>query len=245
MQRGTLIDAFVCAALVAYAIPATTDPSINGLGTVLDTVFLPAAALPIMLRRRAPFAAACAFAAGSVISGIPTFEQIRIIVAIPAAVLIVFSLASRAGRTRALAGLAIVFAGLAFVGLTEAGQEGDGGVVGIVLFAFPVCAVIWAAGRIVLSRQRVADQLEQRSRELAVQREQTAALAVEVERARLAIDLNMAARVPVATMIELAEHAERTLGPETATTLGAFAQIERLGRESLNQMRSLLGVLRS
>lgn len=237
----TIVDAAICVALIAYTIPATTDPSVNGPGTDLDTLLLPAAVLPIMLRRRAPFAAACALALGCVVSGIPTFDQIRLTVAVPAALLIVFSLGGSADRTRALGGLAVVLAGLAFVGATDAVVRDPGSsFIGFIVFSFALCGVIWAAGRLVWSRQLVAEQLRQRSRELERQREQTAALAVEVERLRLAVDLDAAASVPIRTIIELAD---RDVDPGAAREV--FARIERLGRGSLNEMRSLLGVLRS
>jgi len=75
---------------------------------------------------------------------------------------------------------------------------------------------IWAAGWIVWSRERVAERLGERSRQLDLQREQTAALAVEVERARLAADLDAAARARLREMIDLAERGreiERELFP--------------------------------
>ena len=242
---GFALDVVICAVLIAYAIPATTDPSVNGPDTPLDTLFMPAAALPMLLRRRAPFAAACAMAAGCVISGIPSFDQIRLIVAVPAALFVVFSLASRTERSRAFAGLGLVLAGMAFVGATDAALRDQGGAVGLLLFFTPLCGVVFAAGRIARSRQLVADELQQRSRELAFQREQTATLAVEVERIRLVTDLDTAARVPVGTMIALAASGERVLDGDPVAAHELFARIEGLGRDALNEMRGLLGVLRS
>lgn len=68
-------------------------------GTIVDTSLLPAIALPVLVSRRWPFAATVARFAGAVISGIPTFDQFRFGVAIPAAMLILFRLASRCERT--------------------------------------------------------------------------------------------------------------------------------------------------
>jgi Na+/H+ antiporter NhaD/arsenite permease-like protein len=62
------VDVAVCVALVALFIPVTTQPDAPdgaGAGTALDTLLLPVVALPILLRRRAPFAAAAALAAGA------------------------------------------------------------------------------------------------------------------------------------------------------------------------------------
>lgn len=220
-------------------------PAAYDAGTTLDTILLPTLILPILLRRRAPFAAAVALAAGCVVSGIPTFDQFRLIAAIPAALLILFSLAVRADRARALAGLGLVFAGLAFVGATDVAEAQDGGVVSFVIFSFPLCLAVWGAGRLVQARVLVAEQLAQRSAQLERQREQTAELAVEVERTRLASDLDAAARVRLREIVELAAQGERD-GPEPPLAArAAFARIETEGRRSLNEMRTLLGVLRS
>lgn len=115
----------------------------------------------------------------------------------------------------------------------------------MVLFSFPLCLVSWGAGRAAWSRDRLADQLVAQSELLERQREQTALLAVEVERTRLASDLDMAARVRVREMIKVAERGEQSFAADPERARNAFAQIERMGRESLNEMRDLLGVLRS
>src|SRR5205814_10280568 len=140
---------------------------------------LPTVILPILLRHRAPFAASAALAAGCVVSGIPTFDQFRLGVAIPAAMLILYSLARDADRARALAGLALVLAGMIFIGFTDVVLRDQGGVVAMVAFSFPLCIGMWAGGRFVRSRDQVAEELAERSRLLERQREQTAELAVE------------------------------------------------------------------
>src|SRR5205823_78696 len=84
-----------------------------------------------------------------------------------------------------------------------------------------------------------------RSRLLEHQREQSAGLAVEIERTRLAGDLDAAARARVRAMIDLAGSGERAVGHDPQAARAAFARIEQISRESLNEMRALLGVLRS
>lgn len=248
-RRGQLaLDLTLGAALFAFGAPATMQsdsPDGLGAGTELDTVLLPTVILPILLRRRAPFAACAALAAGCVVSGVPTFDQFRLAVAIPAALLVLYSLATREERARAIGGLALVLAGMVVLGLTDVVVKDEGGVAGMVLFSFPLCLSVWGAGRIVRSREMIADELAQRSRALERRREQTAELAVEVERTRLAADLDAAARTRVRELIELTEIGERSLATEPERARAAFAQIERMARESLNEMRGLLGVLRS
>src|SRR5215204_1995836 len=83
-RKPLVVDLAICAALFAYALPVTLRSDEAGAGTWVDSLVLPAATLPLLLRRRDPLTAAAALAAGSVVSGIPTFDQFRLIAVIPA-----------------------------------------------------------------------------------------------------------------------------------------------------------------
>jgi signal transduction histidine kinase len=238
------VDVLICVVLVAFGVSADSSSGLAN-GTSVDTLLLPVVVLPILARRRWPLGAAVALLAGAVVSGIPTFDQFRLALVVPAGMLIAFSVASRCELRRALAGLGFVLAAAVFVGATDRALQGIGGVGQMVLFSFPLCLVSWGAGRAAWSRDRLADQLGAQTELLERQRERTAQLAVEVERTRLASDLDMAARVRVREMIELAHGGEVSPAADADRARTAFAQIERMGRESLNEMRGLLGVLRS
>jgi signal transduction histidine kinase len=237
-ERLPWLDPALAAALTALGLLITFDPG-NGDGTVVDSVVIGTVTIPVAWRLRAPLAAAAALAVGTVVSGVPTFDQIRCGVAIPAALLILFSLAARSEIAAALSGLALVLAGMVFLLFTD--PQLDAGA----LFILPLCAGVWGAGRLVRSRSRIAAELEERSRRLASTREETARMAVEVERLQLATDIDVDARARVTELVELAGHARAALGEEPNGSRGAFARIERDGRDSLNQIRELLGVLRS
>jgi signal transduction histidine kinase len=237
-------DLVFSGALLVFGVSVSTRADLAN-GTILDTLLLPAVVLPVLGSRRWPFAAAVGLFAGTVISGVPTFDQFRLGVAIPAAMVILFRLASRCERRRAVIGLGFVLAGMVFVGDTDAVLKGNGGLPAMILFSFPLCLASWGAGRAAFSRDRLAERLAEQSVLLGRQRERTAELAVEVERTRLATDLDLAARGRIRMMIELAARAEHAFAADPERVRGTFAQIERMGRESLNEMRDLLGVLRS
>ncbi|MEN3283150.1 MAG: hypothetical protein V7607_4290 [Solirubrobacteraceae bacterium] len=232
------LDPALAAALTALGLLITFDPG-NGDGTIVDSVVIAAVTIPVAWRSRAPLAAAAALAVGAVVSGIPTFDQTRCGVAIPAALLILFSLASRRELAEALTGLALVLAGMVFLIFTDSELDASA------LFILPLCAGVWGAGRLVRSRSRIAAELEERSRRLVETREETARMAVDVERLRLATDIDVAARTQVSELVDLAGRARTTLQEDPEGSRAAFARIEREGRDSLNQMRELLGVLRS
>jgi signal transduction histidine kinase len=241
-RRIKLTDVGICVALLAYSVPPSLDASVNDpRATVAGPLLLPTLMLPLLWRRRHPLGAACGFAAGCVVSGAPTFNQFRLVVAIPAALLILYPLATACSRRRALAGLAIVLAGLAFVGATESVLDGVGGTAAMLGYSAPLCIAVWGVGRAVRAREQLAGQLRERSEQLHLQREATAALAVEIDRARLASDLDVAARSRLQEMIDLASAG----ASEPDGARARFASIELLGRESLDQMRALLGLLRS
>ena len=205
--------------------PGVNDPRAIQVGPLL----LPILLLPIPLRRRYPLGAAGVFAAGCVVSGIPTFAQFRLVVVVPVAVLVLFSLATSSTRGRAVIGLGLVLAGLVFVGATESVVHGVGGAASMAAFAFPFCLAIWGAGRIVASREHMAQRLTERSAQLRRQREVTAALAVEIDRERLASELDLVVRSRLQEMIGLASPAKLT--PIRGRKM--FLRIEVLGRESL------------
>jgi hypothetical protein len=236
-RREILLDIAICAALVGLTLPVALDPELDAHGTILDSLLLPAVVLGVLLRRRRPLAAAGVFAVGCVISAIPTFDQFRLIAAVPAALLISYALGTHSRSRGDVAGLGLIFAGLAFEGATDAAMEDHAGAFLLLLFAAPPCVVAWIGGRVVAARQRLALELAARSTELEDQRDRTAALAVEIERGRLATDVDVVAR---ARLREIA-----SLTTASALAPGTFARIEGLGREALDEMRSLLGALRS
>ena len=221
--------------LTALGVVITQSPSNNDDAGIVSTLLVPLVTVPVFWWRRAPFAAALGLAVGMVLSGIPTFDQIRCGFAFPAAFLVLFGLGSRDSRDRGLVGLAALAVGMLFIMFTDP-QIDIGGA-----FILVLAAGVWGAGRLYQSRTRVATELGERTRDLERTREETAQLAAEVERAKVAADLDVAARDRIRKVVQMAREGESAAqgSPED------FERIEREGRESLNQMRELLGVLRS
>jgi len=241
-RRDLAIDLGFCAAIAAYSLPPMLDGDVNDPGAVVwGPLLLPTLLAPILLRRARPLAAAAALAAACVVSALPTLHQFRFIAAVPVAVLVLVPLAVTRDRREALGGLVLVLAGLAVVGGTDAVLEDHGGVAGLIAFSWPLCLAVWGAGRLVRSRERLAAELQERTEQLRRERDATAALAVETERERLAADLELAARARLQEILELAAGA----ADDEAEGRARFARIEGLGRESLDHMRTLLGLLRT
>ncbi|MEY2484149.1 MAG: hypothetical protein QOK24_2677 [Verrucomicrobiota bacterium] len=231
------VDRALGVALTALGLFMASGPDGGG---VVAMATMPAVTLPVMWRRQFPLRATIALSVGCVLSALPTLHQVRCGVAIPAALLIVYSLASRSDRPSAVRGLVVLLAALVFLAFTDP-NLGPGA---LVLFV-PLCAGVWGAGRLVASRARTVAALRVRSLELERQREQTAMLAVEVERTRLTSELDGAVRERIVEIAQLAADGERHGADEPALSRATFSRIETAGRASLDEMRGLLGALRS
>ncbi len=198
------------------------------------------ATMPVSWRRRAPFGCTIAFLAGVALSAVATPNAIRCGAVYPAGFLIAYSVGLRCERAGASRGLGIVLTGLLLESVTDSRVD---------ITVFPFIGIltlgVWGGGRMIRSRSRLADDLVARTRTLERQREETAQMAVDVEKLRIAADLDLVARERVAGIVDLAGAGERAAGSDPVAARDAFAGIERSGRESLNQMRGLLGVLRS
>jgi signal transduction histidine kinase len=237
-------DLAIGIALTAFGLRITLNPDNGGGGVWVDSLVIAAVTLPVIWRWRVPLASAAALAGGTVVSAIPTFDQVRCGAAIPAALLVLYAVAIRSEKRQAIGGLGLLLAGMLFLCFTDPNLSWAA----VPLFVYPLaplCIGVWAAGRVVRSRNRLAAELAERSRALARQRERTTQLAVEVERTWLAAQLDAATRRRVREMIDLTERGERTLAQDPERARQVFAGIESAGRESLNEMRGLLGVLRS
>jgi signal transduction histidine kinase len=102
----------------------------------------------------------------------------------------------------------------------------------------------WGAGRLVRRERDLAEQLRITTGRLRAEREQRAQLAIAEERARLARQLqNQVAQLVVAMVVQ-AQAAARTLADAPGRALDAISSIEVTGRDALDQMRHILGVLR-
>lgn len=238
LREASVVDLVAAFALTALGLFGASGP--DNVAGLLQVLLIPAVTLPILWRRRAPLAAALAVSAGIVVSAIPTFAQWRCGVAIPAALLVAYALGRHDDRRAAMRGLPALIAAMGFLVLTDPTLTPD-----MIILLGPLCAGMWGSGRLVAARARTAAQLQVQSLALERQRAQSAQLAVEIERTRLTSELDGAVRASVGDIVRLAGRGERELAADPAASRRAFARIESAGRSSLDDMRGLLGALRS
>jgi signal transduction histidine kinase len=193
--------------------------------------------LPLLWRRIRPLEAWIVIMGALVVQAVVTAdspEGLEVIFAVGAGC---YAVAAYTQRWRAVAGLAIALAGYGvYAGENRdirSGRTSDlwaGAFFGIGLLA------CWLVGRLV-RELRDRRTLTRRTQ----QREAEADRAVADERARLARELHDIVSHKLSVVVVQAAGARAQGGPESAT----LEKIERSGRESLVEMRRLLGVLRA
>jgi signal transduction histidine kinase len=197
--------------------------------------------LPLAVRRRMPLGALTCTAIGMLAIGLVGAREQSAFPLLLALLIAVYSVAAHASAPRALLGGALVIVvGAAYSALTWA--DGDSPVDVLVPYLFIVAA--WIVGREVW-RQRVASALaDERSRLMTQVREREMQVAVSEERTRIARELHDVVAHGISVMGVQAAAARATLSADQDDAREALLAVERIGRESLDEMHHMLGVLR-
>jgi signal transduction histidine kinase len=116
---------------------------------------------------------------------------------------------------------------------------------GFMTIGLPAVVLACAAGWLVHERMAAAAALRARNAELRAQRERTAELAVAADRARVASDLNDFVRDQITVMAEAATAGRDLVAEDPVVAQDALARIGTSGRETLAQMREVVGNLRT
>jgi signal transduction histidine kinase len=196
-----------------------------------------AVTIPVVWRRAAPVQALVLVALALAIHVALFGSVVRCGVVFPVVGLLVFSVAARFERREALAALA---AGVAIIGGMAAA---DALGFGVVVLLWPLTLLAFALGRFAHSRSGMARELRRRTAELRAARDERARLEVATDRARLSSELDVLLQRRLGELARLADTGAATTGDAGAATL-ALAQIEDASRQTLAEMREIVGVLR-
>jgi signal transduction histidine kinase len=235
-------DITVAALLTVWAVLLVTGafPGSSDHAGVLAAVGVLVMTAPVAWERRAPLVAAAVVAAGTVVNELLIGPMVRCGPALPAVLLIAFF----AGTRLDWRGLAIA-AALCMGAVTAQAYYDPQLGPGFLTIGLPAVALACAAGWLVHQRSVAAAALRARNADLRAQREQTAQLAVAADRARVASDLHDFVRDRISVMAEAASAGRELMTADPAAAQDALAQVGTSGRETLAQMREVVGNLRA
>jgi signal transduction histidine kinase len=238
--RGVLADVFVAVPfivvgqLTAWSVIADGGTRFQGshpvnaaLAVLLDGL--------VVLRRRAPLVAlALMLPVG--IAQTTYAEASAFFSGFVPVVLIVCSAAIHAPRRWSLPATAWALGGLiAIIALAP-----DLRMTNELPFSGPIIILAWALGRYLRARDQRAHTAEAEAATLAAASERV----LEEERARIARELHDVIAHSVSVMVVQAGAARTLLIDDTAAAREALLAVERSGRQALEEMRRLLGILR-
>jgi signal transduction histidine kinase len=223
-------------ASVLAGVPAFGEPLALGLALALLST------LPVAVRRRWPIlvAAVLLFATGAdLVAAAPHQAALQPYVAL---ILAGYSVGSRAeGRFSIALPACLALLALPVFALALADHESLGNEV--TSYIWLVAA--WGVGRVVRGMRRRTAELEAANAELADHREIAAEAAVTVERGRIAREIHDVIAHNVSMMVVQAGAAARVLRADEPQVRSALETIAETGRQTVDEMRSVLGVLRS
>ncbi len=114
----------------------------------------------------------------------------------------------------------------------------------VAMFYVGVCGGIWLAGYTVRTRRIYVAGLEERAATLEREREHLARIAVAEERATIARELHDVVAHSLAVMIVQADGGRYAFDSDPQRARAALGTVADTGREALEDMRRLVGVLR-
>lgn len=200
-------------------------------------VFL-AVTVPLLWRTRAPLPAAGVSFGALALHAVLFGTQLRCGVVFPLAFVVAFAAGSRLDLRLALAGLGPCLGMVLVVAASdsELGFE-------VVPVLGPMTAGFWAVGRVARSRGRLADALRDRTTELQTARDERARIEVATDRAQLSGRLDALVQRRLSQLAQLADAG--TDASEADAAAAALVHIEQQSRRTLEDMRAVVGSLRS
>jgi len=234
------VDVILAVVLAAFTLHTAIENRVD-LG-VVGVTLLALQTLPIAVRRRNPTRILAVTGLATTLYYVLRFPDVGGYLGILVAF---FTVAANEPRRKALAAAGITSLGilislLAYAWFSSVSNWAAN--MGATYFLF---GVAWLIGDNLRVRRAYTRELEDRARDLMVEREDRASMAVIEERARIARELHDVVAHYVSVMVVQAAAARRVADKDPAAARGALEAVEAAGRTALAEMRRMLEVLRA
>lgn len=240
-NSGNAFLAGVLAVVAVADLALSSDSTSWGGRGALQLCLALGCTLPLAVRVRFPVAAVVAITVASgllVDVAAPHQAPFEVFVA---EVIAAYSIGAHTAGWRRWVALGLMFAvGVPFMVVADARGMAAGNTLAPIAWLLGA----WAVGTIIRGRCLRTAELEKLTCELAEQQDLQAQAAVAVERGRIARELHDVVAHNVSMMVVQAGAAERVLEGPQPDVRAALDAISSTGRETIDEMRLLLGVLR-
>ncbi|MEV7008094.1 histidine kinase [Streptosporangium sp. NPDC051022] len=232
------IDWLLAVAVAALSVTEELDGQSRAaadLHTGWWIAFAIAASVLVLLRRRAPFAVMCLYSPAAVVALAQLGGQVtawQFYIQLVLLFTLLGKVPSRDPRTVAGLVMTAVFVGVTMTVAVVPPGAGD------VMVALGMTFIAGGAGVAVRRYREMAVQAQERGELLARE-------AVAEERTRIARELNDVVAHSVSVMVMQAGAARLTLKPEQAVEREALRVVEETGRDAVEELRRILGLLRT
>jgi signal transduction histidine kinase len=236
----TRLDLLLALVLSAFAVVIVsgaadkTDP--QGGAFACAAVLL--MTLPVAARRAHPLGAMAVLAGGAVFNAIVVGSYVRCGAALPSLALVVYSVGARCELRPALVGAALAVVSTVAQGLSDPQLKH-----GFLPGGSVLILALWGVGRLVHSRDAMVATLRIRTQELHAQRDRTARLAVAGDRARVAEEMDGMLGARIGKLAADAAVARDAIVDRPEVARQSLAAIEEDGRQTLTEMREIVGAL--
>ncbi|MER7013046.1 histidine kinase [Saccharopolyspora sp. NPDC000359] len=233
----------VVAAFLLLSLVAESD----GRESAPSWLAIPAGLLlaaPVAVRRTWPIRSAYVVLLGLAMTAV-TDEGSAVATLVPC--MMIYTLVAYTNRR--IAALYTVLVGALFLIDLFTGLEPADDVVQLLVVQLVFCIMLggfcWVLGEFVGARRAYLAEVEKRVRDLEFERDQQARIAVAEERNRIAREIHDVLAHSVSVMVTQADGASYALRQKPELAEQAMRTISGTGREALNELRGLLGVLRN
>jgi signal transduction histidine kinase len=240
-HRAPIADALLAAAVTVMVLVDLASPT-DAVGVrptdALAVVLSLLQTLPLAFRRRAPLPSFIL-----ILLGVSLYYPLgyEVTDGTLATFVGVYTVAAYEGRPKSLVGLGLLALGMTWYWLTRAEPFDPTTPVWIGILGL----LSWGLGEFVRTRRAYTAEVEALAERLDRARALEARQAAWQERARLARELHDVIGHTVNVMVIQAGAGRRTLASDRGQTERAFQTIESIGREALDELDRLLGILRT